>query len=179
MEWLNEPARWSNRQGELTVVADAGTDFWRTTHYGYVKDNGHLYGQCVEAGFDLRVRVRGSYSSQYDQAGAMVRIDESNWIKTGVEYFDGRLRLSTVVTYGSSSWFVAELPGDASSALVLSLARSNDCVEIRYGLGEDPAELAAICFLRPDKAVTAGVMCAAPEGPGFEVSFSDLDLRPL
>ena len=34
----------------------------------------------------------------------MVRIDERNWIKTGIEYFEGRMRLGTVVTCEYSSW---------------------------------------------------------------------------
>jgi regulation of enolase protein 1 (concanavalin A-like superfamily) len=38
------------------------------------------------------MRVRGSYGAQYDQAGAMVRLDERRWLKTGAEYFDGRPR---------------------------------------------------------------------------------------
>jgi hypothetical protein len=34
VQWLNEPVQWSGEPGMLTVTADAGTDFWRTTSYG-------------------------------------------------------------------------------------------------------------------------------------------------
>jgi len=44
------------------------------------------------------VRVKAEYAQQYDQAGAAVRVDESHWIKTGVEMFEGTLRFSAVVT---------------------------------------------------------------------------------
>jgi hypothetical protein len=40
VHWLNAPARWSEEAGLLTVTADPGTDFWRTTSYGYVRDSG-------------------------------------------------------------------------------------------------------------------------------------------
>lgn len=51
-QWLNEPARWSTEDG-LTVVADAGTDFWRTTHYGFDRDTGHVLGVPLEGDFTL------------------------------------------------------------------------------------------------------------------------------
>ena len=38
MEWLNEPPRWHERDGALCVVTGGKTDFWRTTHYGFVRE---------------------------------------------------------------------------------------------------------------------------------------------
>ena len=131
MHWLNEPAHWSAAPGLLTITADAGTDFWRTTSYGYVRDNGHLYGEVLGGDFDLSMRLTGAYADQYDQAGAMVRVDERHWLKTGVEYFDGRARFSTVVTNDHSSWAVADLPA-GSGELGLLLTRRGDAVEVRY-----------------------------------------------
>jgi uncharacterized protein len=86
-------------------------DFWRITGYGYIRDNGHLYGEPVGGDFDLSMRVRGSYAAQYDQAGAMVRVDDRRWLKTGIEYFDGRPRLSTVITLQLGSGRPARRPG--------------------------------------------------------------------
>jgi regulation of enolase protein 1 (concanavalin A-like superfamily) len=177
VEWLNEPARWSAAGGALTVTADAGTDFWRTTHYGFVRDSGHVYGDQVAGDFDLAVRVRGAYSDQYDQAGAMVRIDAEHWLKTGVEYVDGRARFSTVVTLGYSNWAVSDLPAGARE-LGLQLARRGDAVEVRYSVDGGPADLAAVVYLPPGRPAFAGAMCAAPDGDGFEVSFRDLVITP-
>ena len=42
MRWLNEPASWSGSLDALTVQCEPGTDFWRTTHYGFVRDSGHF-----------------------------------------------------------------------------------------------------------------------------------------
>ena len=162
----------------LRVTADAGTDFWRTTGYGYNRDNGHLYGDVTAGEFDLSMRLLGSYSAQYDQAGAMVRIDEHNWIKTGIEYFEGRMRLSTVVTYEYSSWVVAELP-ESTSELALLLTRRRDALEVRYRIDHGAQELAALVHLPPDAPALAGAMCAAPEGNGFQVTFRDLSLVAL
>jgi regulation of enolase protein 1 (concanavalin A-like superfamily) len=178
MHWLNEPASWSEEFDVLRVTADAGTDFWRTTGYGYNRDTGHLYGDVTAGELDLSMRLCGSYAAQYDQAGAMVRIDERNWIKTGIEYFEGRMRLSTVVTYEYSSWVVAELP-ESTNELALLLTRRGDALEVRYSLDGGAQELAALVHLPPEVQVLAGAMCAAPTGNGFQVTFQDLSLVVL
>ncbi len=175
MQWLNEPAQWSEQGSTLVVTADAGTDFWRTTGYGYIRDNGHLYGQRLDGDFDLSMRIRGSYATQYDQAGAMVRVDERRWLKTGIEYVDGRPRFSTVITLEHSSWAVADLPG-GTCELGLLVTRRRDAVEVRYCVDGGQRELAALVYLPPGEQVLAGAMCAAPEGGGFRVEFDDLTI---
>jgi hypothetical protein len=162
----------------LRVTADSHTDFWRTTGYGYNRDNGHLYGDVIGGEFELSMRLQGSYSAQYDQAGAMVRIDERNWVKTGIEYFDGRMRLSTVVTCEYSSWIVAEIP-ESVSELALKLARRGDALDVRYSLDGGAQEFVALVHLPPKVQALAGAMCAAPEGGGFQVIFHDLSLVAL
>jgi uncharacterized protein len=178
VEWINEPAIWSEAGGVLTVYAEAGTDFWRTTHYGFVRDSGHVYGDEINSDFDMSLRVRGDYAEQYDQAGAMVRVDEKHWLKTGIEYVGGKKRFSIVATLEYSSWAVADLPADANE-LSLLLVRRGDSVEISYGVEEGKKQLAGVVYLPPGKAAFAGAMCAAPDGPGFEAIFHDLVISPV
>jgi uncharacterized protein len=173
MQWLNEPASWQRTGDVLKVNVDPGTDFWRTTGYGYVHDNGHVYGDLLPGDLDVSVRVRGTFENQYDQAGIMLRADDRTWLKTGVEFFEGRPRLSTVLTVGRSSWMVADLPA-GTDEITLRVSRRGDAVEVRYAAGDGAAELAALVFLPPDREMLAGIMCAAPEGAGFGVTFHDL-----
>ena len=173
MEWLNEPANWQRTGDLVTVSVDTGTDFWRETGYGYVRDSGHVYGEVLAGDLDVSVRVRCALGVQYDQAGVMLRADERTWLKTGMEFFEGRPRLSTVLTLGRSSWMVTDLPAGTDD-IVLRVSRRGDAVEVRYVLEDGPAELAALAFLPPGREVLAGVMGAAPEGPGFRVTFHDL-----
>jgi uncharacterized protein len=173
MQWLNEPSQWSEQAGSLVVTAGAATDFWRITGYGYIRDNGHLYGEQLPGDFDLSMRVRGSYAAQYDQAGAMVRVDERRWLKTGVEYFGGGLRFSTVITLEHSSWALADLPADMSE-LGLLLTRRGNAIEVHYSVDDGERKLAALAYLPPRDPVLAGAMCAAPESNGFQVTFHDL-----
>jgi regulation of enolase protein 1 (concanavalin A-like superfamily) len=173
MQWLNEPASWQRTGDVLRVSVDPGTDFWRTTGYGYVHDNGHVYGDLLPGDLDVSVRVRGAFTNQYDQAGIMLRADEQTWLKTGLEFFEGRPRFSTVLTMGWSSWMVADLP-PGTDEVTLRVSRRGDAVEVRYAAGDGPAELAALVFLPPDREMLAGIVCAAPEGTGFSAAFHDL-----
>jgi uncharacterized protein len=173
MQWLNEPASWQRTGDVLRVSVDRGTDFWRTTGYGYVHDNGHIYGELLPGDLDVSVRVRGAFANQYDQAGIMLRADEHTWLKTGLEFFEGRPRLSTVLTMGCSSWMVADLP-PGTDEVTLRVSRRGDAVEVRYAAGEGVAELAALVFMPPGREMLAGIVCAAPEGGGFSVAFHDL-----
>ena len=173
MEWLNEPASWQRTGDVLTVSVDPSTDFWRETGYGYIRDSGHVYGEVLAGDLDVSVRMRCTLAVQYDQAGVMLRADERTWLKTGVEFFEGRARLSTVLTLGRSSWMVTDLPA-GTDEIVLRVSRRGDAVEVRYVIEDGPAELAALVFMPPDREVLAGVMAAAPEGPGFRVTFQDL-----
>ncbi len=38
-----------------------------------------------------KVTFSGNYTNEYDQAGLMVLVDEEHWIKTGIEFTEGRL----------------------------------------------------------------------------------------
>ena len=86
--WLNEPMTWSRDGNRVSLVTDAKTDFWRNTYYGFVRDSGHFLGYEAGSSFTATVRVTGKFESLYDQAGLMIRIDDTRWVKTGVELTD-------------------------------------------------------------------------------------------
>ena len=164
MRWLNEPREWSGDASDLTVVAEHDTDFWRTTHYGFVHDSGHF----ADTG-QLALRFKGDFSDQYDQAGLMLRIDAEHWIKCGLE-LDGRLWLSVVVTNGVSDWSQQPAPEpDADGWWQISAVREGDSVQI--SCGDQPVRLAPF---PAEGELLSGPMCAAPKGPGFTARFRAL-----
>jgi len=173
MEWLGEPREWQEQGGELVVRTDPRTDFWRTTHYGFVRDNGHFRWMWAEGNWQAEVRVAGEYRDQYDQAGLMVRLDERNWVKCGIEFFDGRQHLSVVVTRDYSDWSVVPLEGDPP-AVGLRVVRQGDTVEVHAAPAGADYRLLRLAYLAPADRVQVGMMCASPEGGGFRVRFGGL-----
>jgi len=84
--WLNRPTYWSETGDTLTETAPPGTDYWRITHYGFIRDSGPFRYQEQTGNFEAKVRVAGKYHELYHQAGLMIRIDDQNWIKAGIEF---------------------------------------------------------------------------------------------
>ena len=177
MEWLNEPPAWVARGEALIVSAGPRTDFWRTTHSGFVRDNGHLWFQSWDGDFVAEVTVTGAYRDQFDQAGLMVRLDERVWLKCGVEVVDGVQHASAVVTRDHSDWSVAPLP-DGRRAVWLRVSRTGPDVEVRYSVVGRRYEVLRLARLTDAQPLLVGPMCAAPDGAGFEVVFEDFVIRP-
>ncbi|MGZ3140542.1 DUF1349 domain-containing protein [Lentzea chajnantorensis] len=174
--WLNEPAKWSATP--LTVHADPGSDFWRRTGNGVVRDSGHLYGVTLAGDFTITATFSGEYAAQYDHAGIGLLVDDETWIKAGVELFDGQLRPSAVVTRGFSDWNLA-LTGDFERFTV-SAERRGDAVWIRYGVdGEEPTTVLRQAYFPPDIETKVGVMAASPEGEGFVTQFQEVQVTHL
>lgn len=170
--WFNEPAQWHGN----TVTTDPDTDFWRTTHYGFVRDTGHILGTDRTGDFELTVTFAGDYAEQYDQAGIAIRADEKNWIKSGIELVDGQQQLSAVVTREVSDWSVVALAEPAGS-VTIKAARTGDTVTISYGLnGAPPATMLRLAYFPPELSVLAGVMCASPTGKGFATRFENITI---
>ncbi|TDE55719.1 DUF1349 domain-containing protein [Nonomuraea mesophila] len=171
--WLNPPREWTADDG-LSLICDPATDMWRETHYGYTYDSAHMFGRTLPGDLRLSVTFTGDYAEQYDQAGALLRIDEHHWIKAGVEYVDGGFHLSTVVTREFSDWSVLPL-GRVADRVTFTLERAGDAVTVRYGLDGDPPEtMVRLAYFPPGRPAMAGAMAAAPVGKGFAVRFGDV-----
>jgi regulation of enolase protein 1 (concanavalin A-like superfamily) len=168
--WLNEPAEWAGDERSLRLRTDPKTDFWRVTHYGFVRDSGHFAYREISGDFRVDVLVRGAYETLYDQAGLMLRIDERTWLKCGVELVDGVQQASAVVTRDYSDWSVVPLAANPP-AIWLRLTRIGEAVEIHYSLDGEAYSLLRLAYLPPAETVQVGLMAASPEGDGFSATF--------
>ncbi len=51
--------------------------FLAETYYGFIRDSGHFLGFPTGDGFTAKIRIQGEFRTLYDQAGLMLRIDET------------------------------------------------------------------------------------------------------
>ncbi len=175
--WFNEPRRWRHAGTELVLFTDPHTDFWRQTHYGFIRDNGHHFGARRLGDFVAQVEVNADYRSQYDQAGLMVRLDAGRWVKCGLELVDGAPLVSAVVTHAVSDWSTAALT-EVPQWLGLRLTRERDALRIEYRTtaaegSPGPWQTHRLAYLPPALAVAVGPMAASPQGGGMQVRFKD------
>jgi regulation of enolase protein 1 (concanavalin A-like superfamily) len=176
MTWMNEPASWNKSGDQLVVRSRAKTDFWRKTFYGYITDNGHFFHLLVSGDFAFQARVNGQYSALYDQAGLMVRLDAENWMKCGTEFVDGHRHASVVFTRDFSDW--STMPDLSEAAPVWWRAiRKKDSIETLCSVDGKNFTSVRQGYFIPEAKAQVGIMCAAPEGPGFDAVFGDLKLE--
>jgi len=183
MQWLNEPAAWREEDGRIAVTARGRTDFWRRTHNDEIRDDGHFYHRPVTGDFTILIEVAGRYRDQYDQAGIMIRVSETTWLKCGIELVGGVQQASVVCTREYSDWSVLPLgepqaPGPP--AVWFRAEYLGGMVEVSYSLAGDAFSMLRRAWLAPpdEHGLTAGIMIASPRGPGFEAVFRHLEIRP-
>ncbi|GAB4205591.1 MAG: DUF1349 domain-containing protein [Coleofasciculaceae cyanobacterium] len=178
MEWHNEPPVWKVQGDLIYVTSGAKTDFWRETHYGFIRDNGHFFYQPVTGDFTVEVKVSGEYRELYDQAGIMVRLDDAHWLKCGIEYVNGVQQVSAVVTRDYSDWSVIPMPQNPA-ALWVRVTRRGTAVEVQYSLEGEQYTMLRLAYLTPVETLNVGVMCASPEGTGFPMTFEGFNILSL
>jgi hypothetical protein len=179
MTWLNPPERAEVVGSQLEVVTRPMTDFWRTTSYGFVHDDGHLLGASLAREAAMEVTFTSELTEMFDQAGLMLRAAPDLWIKTGVELSDGVLLASAVVTLGRSDWSVAPLPaGSAGMPITVRASRSGDAVTIRYRVGATGFRLLRVAYMPPEAELLAGPMCCSPSRGGLVVRFEPVRVGP-
>ena len=179
MQWFNEPLGWEIKNPKTFVMqVPAKTDYWRITHYGFTVDDAPFYYATYGGEFEVKVKITGVYKTTFDQMGLMLRTDHKNWIKTGVEFVDGKQNVSTVVTHNTSDWSVIELD-KAPKSLWIKALRRLDAVEVFFSYDDKEYKMIRTCYLEDNCPVQVGLMGASPDGDGFEAVFEDFEVKQL
>ena len=167
--WTNEPVA-TRRDGEdFLVTAAEGSDAWRHTSYGFVHNNEHGLIAPLAQNSALEVEFTASLSEQFDQAGILIRADEENWIKAGVEFADGQPQVGAVVTRGRSDWSVAPVPEWAGERVTIRASWVDDAITLRARAAGEGWRLVRV--IPWELASSAGPMICAPTRAGLEVRF--------
>ncbi len=178
MQWFNTPKEWKGDAQKLSLTVEPNTDFWRITHYDFIRDSGPFYYQEMTGDFEATVKVSGQYQELFHQAGLMVRIDNKNWIKTGIEYVDGVQNVSAVVTREFSDWSVVPRH-DSPASIWIKLLRKGDYVQIEYSFDNQKFDMLRLAYFPPKVKAQIGLVAAAPGKKSFPVVFENFVVRPV
>lgn len=177
MHWHCEPEEWSQLRTTISMTIPPGTDCWRMTGTDECVDNAPFYFLEIEGDFEVRCKVKAKYESPDDQAGVMVREDEENWVKCGIQSIGDVPHMCATFTrdYSDMSmhplphlqeymWVHAKKIGDGLEVYIS--ADSFDWMQIRQGDISD------------DSILQIGVYAASPVSEnGFEVIFEDFMVK--
>ncbi len=178
MEWLNPPKTWSVKNNTLSMIARPKSDFWQNTHYGFSLDTGSFYYTKCKGEFEVSVKIKGEFKTQYDQMGIMIRIDEETWLKTGIEYVDNQLNISAVSTQVNSDWSMIKL-NEVPNEISFKVIRKSDALEIYYSLNHEPFSMMRLSYFPKKTRCMVGLMSASPKGNGFKAVFKDFNFEDL
>ena len=169
--WTRKPVSISQDGNSLNVEAAAESDWWRTTAYGFIHDDGHALVKEFPNESAVEVSFILNYTEQFDQAGIFVTSDPENWIKAGVEYCDGFPQVGAVVTQVNSDWSVAPVAEWMNQEVTIRVSRSGDAATVRAGINGD-LRLVRVAPLDPTRTWSAGPMFCAPTRAGLTVTFT-------
>ena len=170
-QWSRNPVSVSESSGSLLVEAAAESDWWRTTAYGFIHDDGHALLKEFPNESAVEVTFILNYTEQFDQAGIFITSGSENWIKAGVEFCDGFPQVGAVVTDVNSDWSVAPVPEWMNKEVTIRVSRSGDAVTMRAGVDGD-LRLVRVAPLDPSRTWSAGPMFCAPTRAGLLVTFT-------
>ncbi|MFC4950433.1 DUF1349 domain-containing protein [Pseudonocardia sp. GCM10023141] len=177
-DWLNPPPATRPDGDHLLVTAARGSDFWRTTAYGFVHDTGHALLVDLPDGSAVEVAFLLDFDGTFDQAGVFVVAAPDRWIKAAVEFSDGAPQVGAVVTRGVSDWSVAPVPEWSGRVVTIRTSRSGDALTVRARVDGEPWRLVRVAPIDPEAALRAGPLLAAPKRDGLVVRFTRFDRGP-
>jgi len=175
MTWFNEPGNWSIEKGKLQMDVTPQSDYWRNTRHGFVVDDAPFYYTERGGEFEVVVKVTGEYKTRFDQMGLMLRVDEKHWLKSGIEYVNGKMNFSAVITNENSNWSIIPLESNPKSIWIKAI-REKDAVEISYSTDGKNFIVSNEVYLPQHRPVKVGLMAASPDGEGFNALFEDFKI---
>ena len=178
MQWFNEPEKWTVENQALSMFVTPKSDYWRISHYGFTVDDAPFYYALYGGEFEVKVKITGDYKNRFDQAGLMLRIDEQNYIKAGIEFVDGVYNLSTVVTHKTSDWSVIALEKPVPFIWIKAVRRL-DALEVFYSFDDKTYTMMRNAWMQDNTPMMVGVMGACPDGDGFNVKFENFKVKHL
>lgn len=178
-EWLNEPQNVGFIEEGLLITAQSQTDFWQNTDYNFFKDDGHLFAQKKGENFVLTCKWYFPMIKDSAQCGAMVRVDDQNWVKAGIlspNPYKPQIGV-VVANQGSSDWSVVELSEEVKSIWFRIRRHKNDFV-VFYSL--DGVRFNQIRMLHLPKCkgvVAAGAYACSPKKEIFECVLEEIEIQ--
>lgn len=177
-EWYNEPLRITYREEGMDICTETQTDFWQNQQHQLHKDNGHFFFTSKGGDFCLNLHWKYEEFSGFRQCGAMIRIDERNWIKAGIMSPDNhKLQLGTVITHrGNSDWAVHNL-GFENNEIWFRIKRiKGDYIIFVSTDGNKFQQLRLCTFHAETPEVKVGAYACSPQNISFVCTLANLNV---
>ena len=170
-QWSRKPVSQRIEGNHLIVEAAEKSDWWRTTSYGFIHDDGHALLTDFPDETSVEISFILDFREQFDQCGIFIFSDDQHWVKSGVEFSDGAPQLGAVVTAIKSDWSVAPVSDWFGKEVTIRASRSRDAITLRAKCGGE-YQLVRLLPIDPEARWLAGPMLCSPTRAGLQVRFT-------
>jgi regulation of enolase protein 1 (concanavalin A-like superfamily) len=175
MQSPSEEVQWTVDGGLITPFFEIKTTFNRSAGSEQLTEHVYIYGLELPGDGEIAMRFRPEHRHQHAEASLTIRVDESNWIKTGAEYLGGQHLVSTVTTREHTNWSLSPVDTEADE-IWLRLIRAGGTVTVAHA--DDGVDYTTIAstYLPGGVPVMAGIASARPVSESFWDAAQDLDI---
>ncbi|KAI8823072.1 uncharacterized protein EV422DRAFT_523245 [Fimicolochytrium jonesii] len=174
---------------DIILTAEPHTDLYRRP--GKIFDNAPRGLIPATGDFKFQAGFTATYEEEYQQAGLCLYNGPEEWIKAGVERYDGKPRTSVVVNRkgGWSDWSVSELVSKYTVGLdvdspslvriVMRFVKTGETIQVELLHGVTGKwELVRKTYGWDAEVMNVGLMAASPGDLGLTVKFQFSTLDP-
>lgn len=170
---------------DFTITAPPGTDIWKKPPSTNAFNAPILHHTIPVSSFaKARVAVTADWKHLYDQGGLILVLPQADgskkWIKTGIEFVDGKAMISTVVTDRYADWSLQPLPQAGGNSVTVEMERAGVSLWVYVIQGVERRPIRKVAWVFEEGNVKGecwvGAYAAKPsqEGGDLEVTFGHL-----
>mmetsp|Transcript_9027 Transcript_9027/g.17242 ORF Transcript_9027/g.17242 Transcript_9027/m.17242 type:complete len:285 (+) Transcript_9027:200-1054(+) len=179
--WTNKPKQLNEIGAKCIMKPTKGTDVFCRTKDSLM-DNANFYWHKYDGDFNVLVKIKGNLNGPYDKAGIMLRQDERNWCLSGLEYFGGRLCLSTCITRGVTDWSLSPLPDEAVArerGVWIAMKRQEGRIACFYSVDLNDWIQTRMGPFEVEDTLKVGLACTCPTGDPYKVVFERYSIQAM
>jgi len=182
--WTNPLTGWLNKTKArvlgscIAMVIPDRSECWRLTRGTRIRDDAPFHWMKVSGDFELICKISGRMEKEGDKAGLVIRVDEENWVFSGMEFSGDRMNSTTCVTLGSTDRSICPLPENAERAGIwFCIKRIGESFECFYSYDVRKWVQTRQGLLSDTPNVYVGISGASPRGYGFKAYFEFFKYR--
>lgn len=179
--WTNKPAKLNQRGAKVIMKPNQGTDAFCRSEDN-LTDTPCFYWHKFDGDFNVLVKIKGNFKSNYDKAGIMLRQDEKNWVLSGLEFFGGKICFSTCITRGITDWSLAPVPDEkviVEKGIWIAIKRQEGRVVCFYSHDLQEWIQTRMGVFDADETLKVGVAATCPNRDPYKVVFERFSIQAM
>lgn len=180
MYWENKPETCSVKGTSVTMRANGEKYLWGDSHdFDVDFPYSHFYCRYIAGNFSTETTVLLTDNWKYGNAGLLIRLSQSNWIKLYVGKEMDVLRLNTVYAGDVTHIDYATAPlCTGRNKIWLRISCNNGALRLSYSANGRAYETVRILNMPAGyTSAQVGLMADAPMSTGFDASFEAFSVR--